>query len=235
MRHDLKHVTFLIPYKYDHPDRFENMELCRMYLDKHFNTNIIIEVANGLFHRTKMINSMARKAITPIIINYDCDVFIHPLQIVEAVKRIEQGEDIVFPYDGRFARVPRSYYPELKRTLSVDIFEGIEFTGMGAMSKPKVGGCIVHNKASFFDAGGENEKFISWGHEDRERYDRFTKLGYIIDRVPGVLYHLDHHIGSDSSADNPHYTANLLEYKYVTSLCKEQLKEYVCQNLKQHY
>lgn len=232
MRHDLKHVTFMIPYKYDHPDRLENMELCREYLDKHFDTNVLIEVTTGKFHRTKMINRMAKKAKTDIIINYDCDVFIHPSQIVQAVQMVEAVADMVYPYDGRFARVPRSYYPELKRTLSVAILAGIEFTGMGERSKPKVGGCIVHNKSSFLAAGGENERFVSWGHEDRERFLRYTKLGYKVDRTPGVLYHLDHHISEDSSPDNPHYKANYLEYKYVYSLTQEQLKEYVCQNLK---
>lgn len=229
MKIDLADCTFMIPYKYDHPDRAENLELCRDYLTKHFDTNTIVQEQTGLFHRTKMINKMAVKAKTPIIINYDCDVFIDPLQINVAVNMVRRGYDMVFPYDGRFARVPREWYPKLKRTLDVSIFGNKQFIGMGAQSQPKVGGCIVHNKRTFMEAGGENEKFISWGHEDRERYHRFKTLGYKVDRVAGVLYHLDHHMSIDSSPENPYYCDNAKEYKAVKNMNKEQLKQYVWQ------
>lgn len=226
---NLKHCTFLIPYKYDHPDRAANMELCQEYLDKHFDTNILIEVCTGLFHRTKMINKMALKAKTPIVINYDCDVFCRPSQIEDAVNAIECGDDMAYPYDGRFARVPRNdWYQKFRRSLDVSIFEGIEFMGMGIESKPKVGGCVIHNRASFIEAGGENERFISWGHEDRERFYRINALGYKVSRIPGVLYHMDHYMSADSSPDNPYFRANALEYAKVKNMDKEQLKQYIC-------
>jgi len=228
---DLKDCTFLIPYKYDHPDRAENMELCREYLDKHFDTNIIIDVCTGLFHRTKMINRMAAKAVTPIIINYDCDVFLHPKQIEDAVNLIRGGTHVVYPYDGRFARVPRTWYKPLKQSLSVDIFGDKQFLGMQNTTIMKVGGCVVHDKAAFFEAGGENENFISWGHEDRERYYRFTTLGYNVERVKGVLYHLDHYQGVDSSTENPYFVRNAAEFGRIKRMNKEQLKHYVCTSL----
>lgn len=226
---NLTDCTFMIPYKFDSQDRAENMELCREYLDKHFKTNILIEVSNDTpFHRTKLINKMAKKARTPIIINYDCDVFIDPEQILKAVELIRNGEaDLVYPYDGRFARVPRTYYKQLKLSLNVSILEGIEFTGMGAKSLPKVGGCVVHDRNSFLLAGGENENFISWGHEDKERKIRFEKLGFKVSRVDGVLYHLDHEISTDSSPCNPYYVQNASEYRKVKYMNTEDLKKYV--------
>ena len=48
----------------------------------------------------------------------------------------------------------------------------------------------------------ENEFMISYGPEDIDRFERFTKLGFNIKRISGILYHLDHHIGVNSSDQN---------------------------------
>jgi hypothetical protein len=227
-RIDLTDCTFIIPVKIDHQDRADNLALVLAYLNKWFNTTIrVYETQDNPFHRTKYLNIMANEANTPIIINFDCDVLCEPKQLLKGAEHIRNGYDVVYPYDGTFARVPRYHYDELMQSLSVQSIKGQHFVGMDKKSKPKLGGVVMHYRQSYLEAGGENEKFISWGDEDNERYHRFKTLGYKVTRTEGILYHIDHHIGVDSSAKNPYFTSNRLEWMKVRHMNKEQLKQYI--------
>lgn len=243
---DLKDVTFMIPVSYDHNDRKENLDLCIAYLKKHFYTNIIISEQGGnhfeyhyphcdyvhfssnVFHRTRMLNGMAKLANTQYIFNYDCDVFISPLQILEAVNKLRTGElDMVYPYDGRFARVPRSFYPMLSKWLDVGFFKNSVFKGMLEGDFPSVGGAVAFNKQKYFEAGGENEFMISYSPEDLERKERFDRLGYKVGRVQGTLWHLDHFVGVNSSSKNPFFSDAYKEFNKIKSMTRDELKNYV--------
>ena len=61
--------------------------------------------------------------------------------------------------------------------------------------------------------------------EDLERVERFKKLGYKVERVNGILYHIDHYISADSSQQNPDY--NMAEFRKVQKMDKAQLLTYV--------
>lgn len=240
-RVDLSDVTFIIPVAYDHTDRKENLELAIKNLKAQFDCVVIVGEQGGKhfeglgdiylefdykkFHRTKMLNVMSDLAGTSIVINYDADVIIPPMQIVEAVLRIRNGVDFVYPYDGRFARVPRLHYDTVDSFNDVGMLAGHKFKGTLVRDASSVGGCIAYNKESFFSAGGENENFISYNPEDLERVERFKKLGYKVERVDGILYHIDHYISSDSSQQNPDY--NMGEFRKVQKMSKEQLSAYV--------
>lgn len=244
---DLSDVTFLIPVHYDHEDRKENLQLCINYLQANFKTNILIgeqgsEEMNHFayidyinfnsmpyFHRTKILNKLCKFSETPIIVNQDCDVFIPPLQIIQAVDFIRAGVDVSYPYDGRFSGIKREDY---KQSLGINNDIGIvkEFKAKGNQDGNKyatVGGCIIFSKKAFVDGGMENENFVSWGAEDAERYERFRKLRYSIERVYGCLYHLEHYVGINSSAKNPFFLENDIEYNKVKRMTEKELKEYV--------
>jgi len=63
---------------------------------------------------------MALRTNTPYVVNWDADVIITPLQIWLAVEKLRDGADMVFPYDGRFARWPRQpWFKEIERTLDL--------------------------------------------------------------------------------------------------------------------
>jgi len=238
---DLSDVTFIIPVAYDHNDRKENLELAIKNLKAQFDCVVIVgeqggKVFEGMgdiylefdykkFHRTKMLNVMSDLAGTPIVINYDADVIIPPMQIIEAVQRVRNGVDFVYPYDGRFARVPRLHYDTVNSFNDVGMLAGHKFKGTLEGDASSVGGCIAYNKESFFEAGGENENFISYNPEDLERAERFKKLGYKVERVNGILYHIDHYISADSSQQNPDY--NMGEFRKVQKMDKAQLLTYV--------
>lgn len=248
---DLTDITFTIPVFMDSKDRKQNLDLSVCMLQTNFNTNIIVGEQGGSkfeymdkwctyrnfdlpnFHRTKMLNDMAMQADTPYIANWDADVIIPPMQVYLAVQRLRGGEDMVFPYDGRFARLPREWFKPIEKLLDIGAIGDTEPKGKRGRPVPEssVGGAVFFNKESFIDGGMENEYMISFGPEDCERNDRFTKLGFKVaaleDRVKGCLYHIDHWCGPDSSKYNPFFTANHLEIEKIRAMSREQLRLYV--------
>lgn len=246
----LQDVTFTIPVFIDHKHRSENLDLCVRQLVENFDTFVIVTEqgltskaagikkygatylhAEGMqfFHRTKMLNDMARMATTKIVVNWDCDVFVPMVQLLMAAQEIREGADMVYPYDGRFARVPRTWYPQLSRTNDIGIFGVTQFTGKFGAKIPttSVGGAIMFNRESFFTGGGENEYMISFGPEDWERFYRFQAFGYNIKRVKGPLFHLDHYIGPNSSGRNPHFKLNHKELNEIRARSLDDLVAYV--------
>src|SRR6478609_3576301 len=240
-RIDLTDTTFIIPVLYDHLDRKLNLMLTLNFLLENFNTNIIIGEQGGsefksfedyatyvqfdmpVFHRTKMINDMAKMAKTPIIVNWDCDNICAPAQVSEAVNKIRQGVDVSYPFDGTVQRAPRFCFQEVSDTL--DVFSISEKYCVKKHSS--VGHAVVMNKKSFIKAGMENENFVSWGPEDSERYNRYNILGLNVQRVPGPMYHMDHHIGENSSTNNKFFKDNEKEFMNVATRNKTQLEQYI--------
>lgn len=252
---DLTDVTFTIPVFYDSIDRKQNLDLCVCMLQNHFDTHISISEQGGTkfeymskwarytrfdnkdFHRTKMLNDMAIEAETPYLANWDADVIIAPMQVYLSVLKLREGADVVFPYDGRFARLPRiPWFKTIEKALDIGIIGDTEPKGKRGKPVPEysVGGAVFFNKESFIDGGMENEFMISFGPEDCERNDRFTKLGFKIERVcelssglGGPLYHIDHWCGPDSTPQNPHFKANHRELEKGRAMSKEELRAYV--------
>lgn len=239
---DLRDTTFTIPVFHDHKDRLENLTLVYDYLLKHFDTNIIIGQNKGDslrradcefmrfdyedFWRTKMLNQLAIAAKTPFIANWDADVLATPGQILESVQRLRNGADVVYPYGGRFARVQRNWLPKL-RGLDLGILVNAKFPMLRPFDRDSKGGAVFFNRESFFLGGGENEKFIAFGPEDAERYERFTKLGFNVQRVDGNLYHVDHFCGIQSGTKHKHITSNRDEWHSVAAMSADALREYV--------
>lgn len=242
---DLRDVTFTIPVHYDHPTRKENLDLSLYFLLSELNTHIIIgeqgdEKFSGVgqwakymrfdmpnFHRTKMLNDMAKESETRFIVNWDCDVMIPPIQLYMAVMELRKGADMVYPYGGPFARMPRNpYYEILNGARDIGVVRGEAFKGREA-DHFSVGGAVMFDKDSFIDGGMENEAMISFGPEDVERYERFTRLGYDIRRVNGCLFHLNHFVGDNSSPRNPLFADNQAELEKIRGMDDAQLRVYV--------
>jgi hypothetical protein len=245
---DLNDVTFTIPVKLDHEDRRKNLNLSLCLLQRDFASNYIVGEQGGnqfeyiskyaryinypydQFHRTKMLNEMAKAAETPYIVNWDADMICPPMQLYLAVEALRKGEDMVYPYDGSFARVPRlQWFKKMEKFLDIGIVGDTQFKGKrgGPMPTTSVGGAVLFNKQSFIEGGMENEYMISYAPEDCERYDRFNMLGFKVARVPGTIYHMDHFIGIDSTSRQPLFQANKAEIEKIRNMNKSQLWEYV--------
>lgn len=253
----LPDVTFMIPVYYDHPDRKQNLNLSVCMLQRDFDLQkdqiIVMEndsakftnqeahckyirSAHRYFHRTRMLNDMAKMATTSIIVNWDADVFIAPLQVWLSVDYLEYyGADFVYPYDGRFARVTRKdgmesdWYKALCKHLDVGIFRNITHFGKKGkeMATSSVGGAVVMSKQAFIQAGMENEHMISYAPEDCERWDRWHKLDFEVRRVTGKLYHMDHFCGATSSSKNPFFVSNHAELDKIRAMSEKDLQAYV--------
>lgn len=246
---DLKDITFTIPVRIDSVDRRENLICIINYLLSGFDTNIIVyengpdagsinyshknvkiiaEKGDGPFHRTKYLNKMAKLASTKFIANYDCDVLFPRKQIEKAYKLLYNDIDMIYPYDGLFVNIPRSLLhtpgSELRESATVETLNPDDYPNFG---KNSMGGAVMFRKDAYFEAGMENENFVSWGCEDWERYRRFTKLGYRIGRIKGPLYHIDHSRKQDSNESNPYYQSNVAEFQKVDVMQKDELQGYI--------
>jgi len=245
---DLRHVTFNIPFKADHIERIENLELVIDYLTHFFDTNIIVyeqgkdkpsikakpnirivfDVSNGPFHRTRYLNDMALLSRTPIIVNYDCDVLIKPENYVKAARVLTEASEVagILPYDGRCFNISRIHIPRIKAEYDLSFIE-IEKTESNRHLFSSVGGALFWNRSMFIRYGMENENFISWGWEDYERIVRSKTLGGIFFTISGPLYHLGHPSGKDSGPESPYLKRNNQLYNEILKMKVEDLKRYI--------
>lgn len=241
---DLTDTTFIIPVSFDSGDRQHNLNLCVCLLQKYFDTNIIVgEVLTDKFkymekwctyvkfpykdfHRTKMLNEMTRMCKTEKVFNWDADVCIAPYQVYQTVKSLDCF-DVVYPYDGRFARVPRlKHFKPLEKYLDVGILQD-EFLGLRPTDNlNSVGGAVGYNKTAFLSVGGENERFVSYAPEDTERFYRFSLL-LGVSRTKGRLFHNDHWVGKNSWKTHGHYDNSVKEWDKVKAMNGEQLLAYI--------
>lgn len=244
----LPDVTFTIPVMYDHADRKQNLDLSLCILQQTYEGAKYMVMEQGgdkfayigefadylrsdskVFHRTKMLNDMATRSETEYIVNWDCDVFIPPMQMMQSMAALRSGVAVSYPYDGRFARLERVMFKPLQTQLDIGISAGQVFKGKNGRPMPEtsVGGAVIWNRDAFIDAGMENEYFISFGPEDVERWERMNKLGLNPHRAGGCLYHMNHYIGPDSSKANPHFAANHRELDKMRKMNGTTLREYI--------
>ncbi|MDQ1090495.1 galactosyltransferase-related protein [Siphonobacter sp. SORGH_AS_1065] len=229
LKYKVKDVTFLIPIRIDSNDRLNNLYTIISFINKYFNTNIIIIEADTFqhidilklpqcteyifiednsedFHRTKYNNMMIDIATTDIIILQDADVIISPEQLFQAIELIREGKNkIVIPYDGCFKMVHDKYQLDFfRKKLDIQLL----YTKQTYTVREKsCGGAVVLDRQTYIDCGKENEAFIKWGPEDIERVRRMEILGHKAAWInSGHLYHLYHEVNNNSEY------SSLIEY-----------------------
>ncbi len=239
-RYSLNDVTFIIPFSYDHPDRLQNIEPVIKFLNTHFHCSIYVGEINSdkmqkpghyythyempVFHRTKVLNDMTIKALTPIVFNWDADVITSPWQIYAAVERLRNGVDICYPFSGNVANIPRNNLQPFFESLDPGVFSGKMWPWQNTAYK-SVGMAVGYNKESFLNAGGEHEGFISYGAEDQYRYMHFKRIGLKVERIPGVVFHMNHWRGNDSCERHPNNNNNRLLFEAELELYREWCKQ----------
>lgn len=245
---NLRDVTFTVPVFYDHLDRKQNLDLSLCMLFRDFDTNVIVGEQGSdkfgyvkdwatyvkydydVFHRTRMLNDMAMLSETDIIVNWDADMFLPPLGLWMAVEELRNGGQMVYPFDGRVARMERNqHFKNVEKYLDIGIVAGSEWHGKTKLAMPtsSVGHVMMYNKEIFIQGGMENEYFISYGPEDSERWHRFHKLGYSVKRIKGITFHMNHFCGPNSSGRNPRFRDNEREWHKEMKMSNEELRAYV--------
>lgn len=244
-------LTIIIPVRIDGTERKNNLDAILSYLLKTTHATVIVLEADSkqrytcagtdekvkyifiedddpIFFRTCYINKLLRISETNIVGIWDTDVILHWSQIVDSVKAVKEGTTLCYPYDGSFLFLDK----EQSRWVRKDI---ISFLSNQNIKKPysrlgrtSVGGAFIVNKEKYLQAGGENENFYGWGFEDTERFKRMEILEEPTLRVPGVLYHLYHPRGINSTFGNDDREKNnLKELIKVCRLNQTELREYI--------
>ena len=180
------------------------------------------------FHRTRYLNIMLDKVKTRVVVNYDIDVFLPPQSYLSCRDRIVKGEvDVYYPYNLGLSqyKVPSS----VDRTqFNLDFSTQSILSGLGNYSPGGIkrhyseyGHCIFFNTEVYREFGGENEDFISYGPEDKERGVRFKAFTDKVEWLNDVVFHFEHHRGNDSSLANPYINPNNLLLGKIQSLIKD--------------
>lgn len=253
MLYNLKDLTFIMPVMIDSDDRLRNVKMILTYLNKYFETNIIIYEAykksskidflyafsnlniqymssqiNGAFHRTKYLNELLKEVKTSIVVNYDVDVLLEVDTYIRAYNDLKGNKcDIIYPF-GKGKNQICLYKVQLDKLFEEN--PSIENVKCDARwnDNSDVGFCIFFKTDVYKKGGGENESFISWGPEDLERFYRFKTLGYKINRYDDVfVYHLSHIRTNDSNSNNSWYEQNMLIYDAIIKMDKKMLKSYI--------
>lgn len=242
---DCKDCTFIIPVKIDCKERLENLWIVLYFLTTNFDTNILVSEQNNtisknicssfsnvaflefkssydLIHRTKQLNDMLAVVDTPIVVNYDCDVLFEVEQYLETIHILRENKaDISWPFDKFVWEFPRELINDVLQYGVKSIAEG----KMRSVSEHMVakGGAIFFKTEVYKKGGGENEYFISYAPEDKERYYRFETLGYIYHRAKGHLYHIKHPRHIDSIETHPFFKKNWDEWERIQKMKPEEL------------
>jgi len=244
----LHDCTFIIPVRIESEDRLNNFKIVYDYLRRNFETNIMVyecskekkahDLVNNdvtyiyedpdenIFHRTRYLNRMLSLVTTPITVNYDIDVVLPIESYLMAYKKIiRQNYDLVYPFAiGEFQKkVNVNGRKKLSEQRSIVELTSNDYTD----SLCEYGHCQFFKTESYKKYGWENEHFVSYGPEDRERYERFVKLETKVMHLDkGFVYHIEHSRGEDSSDKNPMFKHNNGLYDKLKCMSKDQLTKY---------
>jgi hypothetical protein len=223
--------TNIIVYEVDKESIFKKDALPQIkeYLDDDISSLIhIFEKSDSpSFHRQRVLNDMLMMSNTEIIINYDCDILLPIESYVSAYNLLlSKQSDVVYPYGcGDYQKQIFADDELVSDFLNHDFdFKILEQKYKIFMSQ--YGFVQFFNRQVYIEGGMENENFVAYAPEDKERFYRFTTLGYNVERIDNFVYHLEHARGHNSWVNNPHMNNNNNIWNQIQNMNKDQLKEY---------
>ena len=184
-----------------------------------------------VFYRMHILNEMLAMSKTDVVINYDCDVLMPVETYVNAYESILNGAcDVVYPYgNGNFQKQVHVTDEIVSDFLNNDFNLSI-LDKSSQVSTSDFGWVQFFNRSVYIEGGMENENFRGSSPEDKERFFRFTTLGYKVRRIDNWIYHLEHSRGANSWPEsirgNPYMMQNFEVWNHLQTLNKQKLKEY---------
>lgn len=225
----------------------DSESLFNKYLKRFFDgkiTYVFEKNDNSHFHRTRIINDMVMDSKTKFVCNYDADIILPIETYIKAKFMLESGYDVVYPYrygvrgekkvnfvdnDNFFNNVDLLPEQEFaKNNFNIDILEKYFFYDRNALGEgfANYGMCQFFDRNVYINGFLENENFISYAPEDKERFYRFSTLGYNIGRIDESAYHMEHSRNHNSSNSNPYMNHNLYLWENLKKLNKQQIIDY---------
>ena len=203
------------------------LPILKNILDVHINVHHIFEQSNdSSFHRQRVLNEMIVESNTDIVVNYDCDVLLPIDSYYKAYSLIlDNTHDVIYPYaQGEYqyqVKATDEIVSEFLQIYDFDIFKNHlnQYTS-------DFGWVQFFNRQVYIDGGMENENFVAYSPEDKERFYRFTTLGYNVGRIDNYVYHLEHARGHNSWINNPHMNNNNNLWDKIQKMNQNELKQY---------
>lgn len=199
------------------------------------NVNNLIHIFeqsdDPVFYRMKILNEMLNMSKTDIVVNCDCDIVLPIQSYLDAYNLILSGEaDVVYPYgNGNYQKQVFANDELVSEFLSNDCDFSI-LESKSNISTSDFGWIQFFNRKAYIEGGMENENFRGSSPEDKERFYRFTTLGYNVNRLDNFIYHLEHSRGRNSwptsIQGNPYMQQNFELWNMLQSMNKEQLLDY---------
>ena len=194
-------------------------------------THIFEQSDDPVFYRMHILNDMLSKSKTKVIINYDCDVLLPVESYTTAYASILSGQfDVVYPYGHGVYQYQVAADDELVNEFIDSEFDFNTLVSKSNESTSDFGWVQFFDRESYIKGGMENENFKGSSPEDKERFFRFTTLGYKVGRLNNWLYHLEHSRGNNSWPTsyhgNPHMQDNLQLWERLQRMDKKKLLEY---------
>jgi len=233
MNHHLKTNVFIYEISEDGQSKLDFLNSLHNLKIKHWVSEPDRPVPNDetpIFHRTRYLNLMLDEVVTPVVCNYDIDVLINP-DFYERCQNLilNKESDVIYPFKfgqmGQIRVLEGFNYSKFKA-------EGFDLPlvkNEGPMNyyDSEYGHCIFFDTEVYKKFGAENENFISYGPEDKERGIRFSKMGFKVRWIEdSIVYHFEHFRGLDSGHTNPYFTHNWNVYNELEKMDGERLLQY---------
>lgn len=215
-------------------------------LESNKNIKYIFEKdENTHFHRTHLLNDMILEANTDIVVNYDADILLPINSYIHAKLAIKNDKyDLIYPFrHGTFGerkidfKDKHNFLEKPEELLSHNfILKNLDLANIeeycfysphsNGYGYADFGMCQFFKYQSYIEGFLENENFISYAPEDKERYFRFNTLGYKIARIDDFAYHIEHSRNQNSSVSNPYMEHNNKLWNFISGMDQKQLREY---------
>lgn len=177
-----------------------------------------------LIHRTRALNELMKAARTRYVGIWDTDVIFPPGVMRRAYDQLK-NHDAVYPYSGEFRRYQEYHSEEFAKTLD-ELWLTREHGYRLQTNRNMVGGAVMVDRKFYMSIGGENENFIAFAPEDKERFHRLSTMGRVY-RVPGPLLHLNHPRFENSKATHKFQKQGEDEFQKVSKMNREEISSYV--------
>ena len=184
-----------------------------------------------VFYRMHILNEMLAMTTTKVVVNCDCDILLPVESYLESYRMIMDGEaDVVYPYgNGNWQKQVFADDELVSEFLNSDCDFSILENKSNIWSSD-FGWVQFFNRDVYYEGGMENENFRGSSPEDKERYFRFTTLGYRVVRIDNFIYHLEHSRGRNSwpasVQGNPYMSENFQLWESLQKMNKDELKSY---------
>jgi hypothetical protein len=249
MKTDLTDVTFLMLVRLDSVERLENTLTVTESLVRYFHTNVhvweadsynrgllqkllnrkvncrFVEDKDPILHKTMYYNQMAATVKTPCMAIWDTDIVIDGKAITDAVTRLRNESDAVFPYNGTCYEVPgiikRLYF--MRKDMRILYRNKVKMNLLH--EKILYGGAVFVKTDKYLEAGGDSEAIYGWGNDDFVRHKKWEIMNYRIGRTQNPLFHLSHPRGKNSTYGS-RYSAKISAAEY-SKLTNSSMKDVI--------